>query len=154
MAIRIGTSGFSYKEWKKNFYPADLPESRFLPFYATRFDAVEIDSTFYRMPTPKALDAWHEATPEPFRFAIKASQRITHRKRLKDAAEEVDWFYRVAAALGTRAGPTLFQLPPTCSPTTPSGCRRSRSTTPSTGCRAARWWRAGRPACPTRFASR
>jgi uncharacterized protein YecE (DUF72 family) len=112
MAIRIGTSGFSYKEWKKIFYPADLPESRFLPFYATRFDAVEIDSTFYRMPTEKALDAWREATPEPFRFAIKASQRITHRERLATPSESVPYLLGLLERLGTRLGVVLYQLPP------------------------------------------
>src|SRR5262245_17246576 len=112
MAIRIGTSGFSYKEWKRIFYPADLPESRFLSYYATRFDAVEIDSTFYRMPTPKALEAWRDATPEPFRFAIKASQRITHRERLAVPSDSVGYLLGLLGELGPRLGVVLYQLPP------------------------------------------
>ena len=110
--IRIGTSGFSYKEWKQIFYPADLPADRFLSYYATRFDAVEIDSTFYRMPTPKSLDAWQESTPEHFRFAIKASQRITHRERLVVPSESVGYLLGVLERLGPRLGVVLYQLPP------------------------------------------
>jgi uncharacterized protein YecE (DUF72 family) len=112
MAIRIGTSGFSYKEWKRIFYPADLAADRFLSYYATRFDAVEVDSTFYRMPTPAALDAWREATPEPFRFAIKASQRITHRERLAVPSDSVGYLLGLLERLGSRLGVVLYQLPP------------------------------------------
>jgi len=112
MAIRVGTSGFSYKEWKPIFYPPDLPESRFLSYYATRFDAVEIDSTFYRMPTPKSLDAWQQAAPEHFRFAIKASQRITHRERLAAPSESVGYMLGLLERLGARLGVVLYQLPP------------------------------------------
>ena len=112
MRLLTGTSGFSYKEWKGSFYPEDMKPEGMLPHYAERLPAVEINNTFYRMPKPELLTGWCDQVPESFRFVLKASQRITHRKRLKDAAEEVDWFYRVAAALGTRAGPTLFQLPP------------------------------------------
>jgi uncharacterized protein YecE (DUF72 family) len=112
MAIRIGTSGFSYKEWKGIFYPTDLPEARFLSHYATRFDAVEIDSTFYRMPTPKTLDAWRDATPESFRFAIKASQRITHRERLAVPSESVGYLLGLLERLGAKLGVVLYQLPP------------------------------------------
>ena len=111
MRLLTGTSGFSYKEWKGSFYPEDLPAEKMLAYYSDRLPAVEINNTFYRMPKPELLVGWCEQVPEAFRFVLKASQRITHRKRLKDAAEEVDWFYRVAAALGERAGPTLFQLP-------------------------------------------
>jgi uncharacterized protein YecE (DUF72 family) len=110
--LLTGTSGFSYKEWKGSFYPEDMPADGMLRFYSERLPACEINNTFYRMPKPELLTGWCEQVPESFRFVLKASQRITHRKRLKEAAEEVDWFYRVAAALGTRAGPTLFQLPP------------------------------------------
>jgi uncharacterized protein YecE (DUF72 family) len=110
--LLTGTSGFSYKEWKGSFYPEDLPAEKMLAYYSERLPAVEINNTFYRMPKPELLAGWCEQVPESFRFVLKASQRITHRKRLKDAAEEVDWFYRAAAALSGRAGPTLFQLPP------------------------------------------
>jgi uncharacterized protein YecE (DUF72 family) len=112
MRVLAGTSGFSYKEWKGSFYPEDLPASEMLRFYASRLPAVEINNTFYRMPKPALLEGWAAQVPEDFRFVLKASQRITHRKRLKEAGEEVAYFFGVAAALGSRLGPTLFQLPP------------------------------------------
>jgi len=112
MTIRVGTSGFSYKEWKKIFYPADLPNDRFLSYYATRFGAVEIDSTFYRMPTPKSLEAWAEATPENFRFAIKASQRITHRERLAVPSDALGFMLGLLGKLEAKLGVVLYQLPP------------------------------------------
>jgi len=110
--IRIGTSGFSYKEWKGSFYPEDLPASEMLRFYAGKFSTVEINNTFYRMPTAAVLSGWAEQVPDGFTFALKASQRITHRSRLKDAADSVEFFFRVATTLGDRLGPVLFQLPP------------------------------------------
>jgi uncharacterized protein YecE (DUF72 family) len=112
MPAFIGTSGFSYKEWKKNFYPSDLPESRFLSYYASRFNGVEIDSTFYRLPTEKTLDAWREATPEGFRFAIKASQKITHRERLVVPSEALTYLLGALPRLGEKLGVVLYQLPP------------------------------------------
>jgi len=112
MRIRIGTSGFSYKEWKGSFYPEDLPASEMLRFYAGKFSTVEINNTFYRMPTAAVLTGWAEQVPDGFTFALKASQRITHRSRLKDAADSVEFFFRVATTLGDRLGPVLFQLPP------------------------------------------
>jgi len=78
----VGTSGFSYPEWKPSFYPDALPKEKFLEFYASRFSTVEVDRTFYRMPNTKTIDAWKAETPDGFRFAIKASQRITHREKL------------------------------------------------------------------------
>ncbi len=114
LRVRVlpGTSGFSYKEWKGSFYPEDLPNAEMLRFYAERFPAVEINNTFYRMPKAALLAGWAEQVPEHFRFVLKASQRITHHKRLKEASEEVDYFLRVASTLGDRLGPVLFQLPP------------------------------------------
>ena len=112
MKVRIGTSGFSYKEWKGSFYPEDLPASEMLRFYAAKFSTVEINNTFYRMPTAAVLSGWAEQVPDGFTFALKASQRITHRSRLKDAADSVEFFFRVATTLGDRLGPVLFQLPP------------------------------------------
>src|SRR5258706_13934767 len=112
MTIRVGTSGFSYKEWKKIFYPADLPNDQFLSHYATRLNAVEIDATFYRMPTPKSLETWRNATPENFRFAIKASQQITHRQRLKVPSDALVYFHSLLPTLGTKLGIVLYQLPP------------------------------------------
>lgn len=112
MHIRAGTSGFAYKEWKGHFYPADVKPEGMLRFYGAQFPAVEINNTFYRMPTEKLLLSWAEQVPEGFRFVLKASQRITHRRRLKEAGEELGYFLRTANVLGKRLGPTLFQLPP------------------------------------------
>jgi uncharacterized protein YecE (DUF72 family) len=108
----VGTSGFSYKEWKGSFYPEDLPASEMLRFYSERLSAVEINNTFYRMPRPELLAQWSEQVPAGFVFVLKASQQITHRKRLKEAGDSVDYFFRMAASLGDRLGPVLFQLPP------------------------------------------
>jgi uncharacterized protein YecE (DUF72 family) len=112
MRVLAGTSGFSYKEWKGSFYPEDLPAAAMLSYYAQRLPAVEINNTFYRMPKPALLEGWAAEVSPEFRFVLKASQRITHFKRLKDAASEVDYFFGVAATLGDRLGPALFQLPP------------------------------------------
>jgi uncharacterized protein YecE (DUF72 family) len=110
--VWVGTSGFSYKEWKGSFYPADLPDREMLSYYATRFRSVEIDSTFYRMPTGKTLDAWRDATPEDFRFALKASQQITHRQRLKVPSEALTYWTGAIPALGPRLALAVYQLPP------------------------------------------
>ena len=112
MRLLIGTSGFSYREWKGSFYPADLPAARMLSYYAARLGAVEINNTFYRMPRPELLEKWATEVPESFVFALKAPQRITHRKRLRAAGEDVGHFYESATRLGPRLGPALFQLPP------------------------------------------
>jgi len=112
MRILPGTSGFSYKEWKGSFYPEDLPDSEMLRFYSSRLPAVEINNTFYRMPRAALLETWAEQVPDGFSFALKASQQITHRKRLKEAGEAVSYFLQVATTLGDRLGPVLFQLPP------------------------------------------
>jgi uncharacterized protein YecE (DUF72 family) len=112
MKVVTGTSGFSYPEWKGSFYPADLPQARMLPYYASRLGAVEINNTFYRMPSEKLLSGWAAQAPPGFSFILKASQRITHQKRLKDAGELVDLFFATASVLGERLGPVLFQLPP------------------------------------------
>ncbi len=112
MRVRAGTSGFSYKEWKGAFYPEDLAPAGMLRYYAERLRAVEINNTFYRMPKPALLEGWAAEVPADFRFVLKASQRITHHKRLKEAAAEVAYFFRVAVTLGERLGPALFQLPP------------------------------------------
>ena len=112
MSVWVGTSGFSYKEWKKNFYPSDLPADQFLSHYATRLNGVEIDATFYRMPTPKSLENWRDSTPENFRFAIKASQQITHRQRLTVPSDALVYFHSLLPTLGTKLGIVLYQLPP------------------------------------------
>jgi uncharacterized protein YecE (DUF72 family) len=112
MRLRVGTSGYSYKEWKGSFYPADLPASKMLPFYAERFSTVEINNTFYRMPAPSAMSGWAQQVPDQFRFALKAPQRITHQKKLVGTEEDVQFFAATAATLGEKLGPLLFQLPP------------------------------------------
>jgi uncharacterized protein YecE (DUF72 family) len=110
--LMVGTSGFSYPAWRGPFYPADLPARQMLAFYARTFRTVEINNTFYRLPTPALLATWKRETPSGFRFALKASQRITHHMRLKDVGEPVQRFCTVASELGTQLGPLLFQLPP------------------------------------------
>jgi len=112
MRIAVGTSGYAYKEWKGHFYPADLPADGMLRYYGERLNAVEINNTFYRMPKEKVLLDWAAEVPDGFRFVLKASQKITHFKRLKDVGSEVEYFLRVATVLGPKLGPTLFQLPP------------------------------------------
>jgi len=110
--IWFGTSGFSYKEWRPLFYPEGLSEKQFLSYYSSRLNSVEIDYTFYRMPSGKTIDAWKSATPENFRFTLKASQQITHRQRLKIPSEALDYFVNVVPGLEERLGLVLFQLPP------------------------------------------
>ena len=110
--VVAGTSGFSYPAWRGRFYPADLPASKMLDFYARTLGTVEINNTFYRQPTAALLEAWAGQTPPTFRFALKAPQRITHQLRLKDASEPALAFCNVARRLGRRLGPLLFQLPP------------------------------------------
>ncbi len=112
MRVLAGTSGFSYKEWKGSFYPEDLPADEMLASYAARLPAVEINNTFYRMPKAALLEGWAAQVPAEFRFVLKASQRITHFKRLKEAGPEVEYFFQTASTLGERLGPTLIQLPP------------------------------------------
>jgi uncharacterized protein YecE (DUF72 family) len=108
----IGTSGFQYAEWKGNFYPEDLPAAKMLPFYAERFSTTEINYTFHRIPSPKTIDNWKTLTPENFRFALKAPQKITHWSKLRDCADTLDYFCKVISGLNERLGPVLFQLPP------------------------------------------
>ena len=112
MNLYVGTSGFSYKEWKGKFYPDDLPDKEMLRFYGERFRSVEINNTFYRMPKAAVLENWISEVPAEFRFVLKASQKITHMQRLKEASESVAYFLKTANVLGERLGPILFQLPP------------------------------------------
>ena len=113
MQVLVGTSGYSYKEWKGTFYPEDLKAADMLRYYAERLATVEINNTFYRMPTDAMLAHWAEQVPDGFTFVLKGAQRITHMKRLKDVADPVDYFFRTAATLGRKLGPVFFQLPPT-----------------------------------------
>jgi len=112
--LLAGASGYAYQEWKGSFYPPNIRPEAMLAWYAERLPSVEINNTFYRMPKANVLESWASSTPEGFRFAIKASRRITHMARLKPeaAADSVGFLYRNLAALGAKRGPVLFQLPP------------------------------------------
>jgi uncharacterized protein YecE (DUF72 family) len=112
MNLYVGTSGYSYKEWKGTFYPRDLPDKRMLHYYGGHFKAVEINNTFYRMPAASVLEAWAGEVPIDFKFVLKAPQRITHEHRLKDAGDSVSYLLEVSGVLKERLGPLLFQLPP------------------------------------------
>ncbi len=112
MNLYVGTSGYSYKEWKGTFYAKDLPDKQMLRFYGERFRSVEINNTFYRMPKESVLEAWAAEVPADFKFVLKASQRITHMQRLKNADDSVSYLLKVAGVLRERLGPLLFQLPP------------------------------------------
>ena len=113
MNILVGTSGWSYKEWKGSFYPAKIPAEEMLRFYAGHFPAVEVNNSFYRIPAERVLATWAEQVPDTFRFIMKASRRVTHNSRLRDEDGSLGYFLRAINPLGHRLGPTLFQLPPT-----------------------------------------
>ena len=110
--IWVGTSGYNYPEWKGTFYPETMPAAKMLPYYAERFPTVEINYTFYRMPTEKLVAGWAAQTPAPYKLTLKAPRRITHDSRLKDCGELVTRFTQVGATLGDKLGVLLFQLPP------------------------------------------
>ena len=112
MNLHVGTSGYSYKEWKGNFYPEDLPAKEMLAYYSRRLPAVEINNTFYRLPQASMIENWKAQVPADFRFSIKATQRITHIKRLNNCADETKYLLETAALLEQRLGVVLFQLPP------------------------------------------
>ena len=109
---RVGTSGYNYPEWKGSFYPERCPAKKMLPYYAERLDTVEINYTFYRLPTERLLAGWSEVTPAGFRFTLKAPRRITHEARLTGCAEITRAFCSAAETLGDKLGALLFQLPP------------------------------------------
>ena len=112
MRVHIGTSGYNYPEWRGSFYPEGFPAKKMFAFYSERFRTVEINYTFYRMPTLKTTEAWRTQAPDGFSYVLKAPRRITHDKRLKDCADTVQFFCDSARALGPYLGPLLFQLPP------------------------------------------
>ena len=112
MLIHVGTSGWSYKEWKGNFYPTDLSSDDMLRYYATRLPTVEINNSFYRIPKESVLLEWAGQVPAGFRFVLKASRRITHIARLANEDGSLEYFMRTVNVLGERLGPTLFQCPP------------------------------------------
>lgn len=110
--IWVGTSGYNYPEWKGSFYPADLAAAKMLPYYAARFPTVEINYTFYRMPTEKLVAGWAAQTPSPYKLTLKAPRRITHDSRLRNCGDLVKSFCAAAGTLGEKLGALLFQLPP------------------------------------------
>lgn len=112
MRLYVGTSGYSYKEWKGTFYPEKISAKEMLPYYASRLPAVELNNTFYRLPQESMVEGWRSQVPDSFRFSIKASQRITHFKRLKDAENETKYLLDTVGLLQDRLGVVLFQLPP------------------------------------------
>jgi len=113
MKLLAGASGYSFKEWKGTFYPADMKPDGMLAYYSARLPTVEINNTFYRMPKTEMLENWAQTAPAGFKFSIKASRRITHFGHLKpETADSVSFLYRALDALGEKRGPVLFQLPP------------------------------------------
>src|SRR5438552_18848587 len=110
--IRIGTSGWHYKYWCGPFYPKKCPSSRWFELYARVFDTVEVNNTFYRLPTEDALRNWHDAAPRKFCFSVKASRFFTHIKRLRDPDNAISLFFSRVELLRSKLGPILFQLPP------------------------------------------
>jgi uncharacterized protein YecE (DUF72 family) len=113
--LRVGTSGYSYKQWKGSFYPEKLPDAEMLTFYAQQFSTVEINHSFYRMPVERMLEKWGDSVPEGFQFALKANQQITHIAKLRGVESTLKRFLEVASVLqvGDKLGPVLVQLPPT-----------------------------------------
>jgi len=109
--LRIGCSGWNYKSWKGRFYPATLKTGEWLKYYATRFDTVEINNTFYRLPEGSTFVAWRKQTPDDFLIAVKASRFLTHLKRLRDPEEPTHRLFSRVNRLGPRLGPVLYQLP-------------------------------------------
>ena len=110
--VRIGTSGWHYKHWKGNFYPAKIANDAMLPYYTQRLDTVEINNCFYRLPTEQAVKAWVEQTPSDFLFALKASRYITHNRKLREPEQSTVRFMKMAEGFGAKLGPILFQFPP------------------------------------------
>ena len=108
----IGTSGWHYEDWRERFYPEKLPKANWLEFYSRYFATVELNNTFYRLPSEEAFKKWYESSPDGFIFAVKVSRYITHIKRLKDCEEAVDKFITRAKILKEKLGPFLYQLPP------------------------------------------
>jgi uncharacterized protein YecE (DUF72 family) len=112
MAVWVGTSGYSYPEWRGSFYPEKFPTTKMLPYYAERFPTVEINNTHYRMPTEELVAGWAAQTPERYQLTLKAPKRITHDTRLKNCEDSTKRFLEVANTLGAKLGVLLFQLPP------------------------------------------
>lgn len=112
MNIWVGTSGFQYAAWKGPFYPEDLSTAKMLPYYAERLSTTEINYTFRRIPSAKSIQAWWDATPERFKFSLKAPQKVTHFAKLRNCGDTLRYFYQVISDLEAKLGVVLFQLPP------------------------------------------
>jgi len=112
MRLHVGTSGYNFPEWKGTFYPAKIKPPEMLPYYAGRLSTVEINYTFYRMPTAKTVAGWNAAVPDGFTFVLKTPQRITHIARLRDVDDPLRFFTETVRPLGPKLGPILVQLPP------------------------------------------
>jgi len=110
--VRIGCSGWQYAHWRGDFYPAELPQRLWFEHYAARFDTVEVNNTFYRLPAAGVFQSWRRRAPAGFVFAVKASRYLTHMKKLKDPDAPLDLFFSRARELGRTLGPVLYQLPP------------------------------------------
>ena len=110
--VRVGCSGWQYKHWRGNFYPADLALKSWFEHYASVFDTVEINNSFYRLPEASTFGAWSARAPRGFLFAVKASRFLTHMKKLKEPEDPLDRFFSRARSLGRHLGPVLYQLPP------------------------------------------
>ena len=110
--LRVGCSGWQYRHWRGHFYPRDLPQGRWFEHYATVFDTVEVNNSFYRLPELSTFETWKKRAPAGFLFAVKASRYLTHMKKLKDPAEPIARFFERASGLGRKLGPVLYQLPP------------------------------------------
>lgn len=112
MRYCIGTSGWHYEHWRNLFYPPELARSKWLEFYAGRFSTVEVNNSFYRLPSEAAFAGWRDSSPAGFTFAVKVSRYITHIKRLKNSQAALETFFSRAGVLGDKLGPLLYQLPP------------------------------------------
>jgi len=110
--ILVGTSGYVYDHWRHRFYPEKLSKAKWLEFYATHFTTVELNNTFYRLPSETVFANWRDSSPDGFAFAVKVSRFITHIKRLRDAEQPLQTFLSRAGHLGGKLGPLLYQLPP------------------------------------------
>ena len=112
MKLHIGTSGWMYDDWRGRFYPPDVPKTRWFSHYSQHFSTVELNSSFYHLPSEKAFGTWRDKAPDGFVYALKVSRYITHLKKLRDVEEPVQTFVTRARLLGNRLGPLLYQLPP------------------------------------------
>jgi uncharacterized protein YecE (DUF72 family) len=112
MRLQVGTSGWMYDHWRGEFYPAELPKSKWLSYYVQHFSTVELNSSFYHLPSEKAFGTWRDKAPDGFVYAVKVSRYITHLKKLRDVEEPLETFVSRARLLGDKLGPLLYQLPP------------------------------------------